>query len=228
MAIIILLNSIVILADFIISGLLVGFIYTGIKASPILQFDLLFILVLAICLLFFYLFFLAGLIIYFRIVLSTIPERECVFDINEDRRGYIKNELRVILDAIILGVGKPLIYLFPSLLRVMGAKIGRNFVMTGKFYNSDIAEVGDNVVIGDYVMISCHLTEGTKKIFKRVKIGNGCTIGGQSAVMPGVVMGDNSMVAVGAVVPKDTVIPPNEIWGGVPAKKIGEIKEALA
>jgi Acetyltransferase (isoleucine patch superfamily) len=208
MAIIILLNSIVFLADFILSGLLAGFIYTAIKAGPILQSDLLFIFVLVICLLFFYIFFLAGLIIYFRIVLSAIPEREYIFDINEDRRSYIKNELRVILDAIILGVGKPLIYLFPSLLRVTGAKIGKNFVMTGKFYNSDIAEVGDNVVIGDYVMISCHLTEGTKKIFKKVKIGNGCTIGGQSAVMPGVEMGDNSMIAAGAMVSKDTFIPP--------------------
>ena len=37
-------------------------------------------------------------------------------------------------------------------------------------------------------------------------------------VLQGVKIGDGAVVAAGAVVTKD--IPANEVWGGVPAKKI--------
>lgn len=64
--------------------------------------------------------------------------------------------------------------------------------------NSDIHEVrGGDVVIDDHVWIASRVT-----------------------ILPGVHIGRDAVVASGAVVTKD--IPPLEIWGGVPAKKIGE------
>ncbi|MCK5218799.1 acyltransferase [bacterium] len=221
MGLIILLNSIVILVDFIVSGLLAGLLYGCLKICLANSCELFFILIVLFCLLFFYMLFLGGLVLYYRIVLVAIPNRKCTFDIKEEGNIHVKQELRIILDAIILSVGAPLLFLFPNLLRLTGAKIGKNFVMTGRIYNSEIVEVGDNVIIGAYGLISCHLSEGDKRIFKKIKIGNNCTIGGQSFIMPGVEIGDNSIVATGAVVTKDTFIPPNEIWGGVPARKIG-------
>lgn len=97
--------------------------------------------------------------------------------------------------------------------------------MTGTIYNADIVEIGDNVIIGAGSFVTAHLGEGAKRIFKRIRIGNNCTIGMNSIVMPGVTVGDNSVVAAGAVVPMNVVIPPNEIWGGIPARKIGEVTE---
>ena len=43
-------------------------------------------------------------------------------------------------------------------------------------------------------------------------VGNGCTILG------GVTIGDGAVIAAGAVVTKD--VPPCEVWGGVPARKL--------
>ncbi|SEL29609.1 maltose O-acetyltransferase [Atopomonas hussainii] len=51
-----------------------------------------------------------------------------------------------------------------------------------------------------------------------VLIGDACWIGANVLVNPGVRIGENSVVGANSVVVKD--IPPNEIWGGVPAKLI--------
>lgn len=48
-------------------------------------------------------------------------------------------------------------------------------------------------------------------------------VGANSVILKAVHIGSGAVVAAGAVVTKS--IPPNEIWGGVPAKKIGERKQ---
>lgn len=54
-----------------------------------------------------------------------------------------------------------------------------------------------------------------------VTIGNDIWIGANAVVLPGVTIGDHSVVAAGAVVTKD--VPPHTLVAGVPAKKIKEI-----
>ena len=53
---------------------------------------------------------------------------------------------------------------------------------------------------------------------KPVKIGNNCWIGANVTILGGVSIGDNAVVAAGAVVTKD--VPANSLVGGVPAKII--------
>jgi acetyltransferase-like isoleucine patch superfamily enzyme len=57
---------------------------------------------------------------------------------------------------------------------------------------------------------------------KKIIIGENVWLGCNVAVLKGANIGDGAVVAAGAVVTKS--IPPCEIWGGVPAKKIGERK----
>ncbi len=59
--------------------------------------------------------------------------------------------------------------------------------------------------------------------FGRIKIGNNCFIGAKAMILPGVTIGDNVIVAAGAVVTKS--IPDNEIWGGNPAHFITTIDD---
>jgi acetyltransferase-like isoleucine patch superfamily enzyme len=54
---------------------------------------------------------------------------------------------------------------------------------------------------------------------KEIVLGNDVWLGCNVVVLKGVVIGSGAVVAAGAVVTKS--IPANEIWGGVPAKKIG-------
>lgn len=52
-----------------------------------------------------------------------------------------------------------------------------------------------------------------------------CFIGAFSTLMPNCSVGKNSIVAAGSVVTKH--IPDNEVWGGVPARKLMDINELI-
>ncbi len=54
--------------------------------------------------------------------------------------------------------------------------------------------------------------------FGTVIIKDGCDIGVNSCIMPGVTVGEGAVVGAGAVVVND--IPPYEVWAGVPARRI--------
>ena len=56
-----------------------------------------------------------------------------------------------------------------------------------------------------------------------VHIGRNVWIGSHATILPGVSIGDNAVVAAGAVVTKD--VEPNSIVGGVPAKVLRMINE---
>ena len=88
------------------------------------------------------------------------------------------------------------------------------------------------ITIGSHVCISGNVTflthdgstwcfreqEGYKHIIKfgAITIKDNCFIGHSSIIMPGVTIGENSIVGAGAVVTKD--VPSNSVVAGVPAK----------
>ena len=109
--------------------------------------------------------------------------------------------------------------------------IGRNFTGNYNLTILDIREVwiGDNVMIGPNTLITTvghPLTPmGRRKhmaIAKPVRIGNDVWIGGNVTILPGVTIGNNVVVAAGAVVTKD--VPDNSLVGGVPARVMKEIE----
>jgi acetyltransferase-like isoleucine patch superfamily enzyme len=57
----------------------------------------------------------------------------------------------------------------------------------------------------------------------KVDIRDNCFIGYGAIVLPGVTVGPDSIVAAGALVNRD--VPPGEVWGGVPAKRLCSIAE---
>lgn len=89
----------------------------------------------------------------------------------------------------------------------------------------DIApvEIGDHVLIGPNTLISTvnhpMTPAGRRKhlgIAKPVRIGDDVWIAGNVTIVPGVTIGNNVVVAAGAVVTKD--VPDNVLVGGVPAR----------
>lgn len=88
-------------------------------------------------------------------------------------------------------------------------------------------EIGDDCIIGQY--LSCHpenhnFDDSSKLIREQgvtrqgIKIGKNCWIGSKVTVLDGVTVGDNCVIAAGAVITKD--MPANSVIGGVPAKVI--------
>ncbi len=56
-----------------------------------------------------------------------------------------------------------------------------------------------------------------------IRIGDGCWLGARVTVLGGVEIGAGSVVAAGALVNRS--IPPNELWGGVPARLIRRLDQ---
>ena len=61
----------------------------------------------------------------------------------------------------------------------------------------------------------------TDNIPSAIHIGKKVWIGSHATILPGVTIGDNAIVAAGAVVTKD--VPANTVVGGVPAKIIKNV-----
>ena len=61
------------------------------------------------------------------------------------------------------------------------------------------------------------------QVFGPVVIKRGAWIAVNSVILPGVTIGENSIVAAGSVVTKD--VPSNVMAGGIPAKIIKEIRK---
>ena len=109
--------------------------------------------------------------------------------------------------------------------------IGRNFTGNYNLTILDIREVwiGDNVMIGPNTLITTvghPLTPMGRRqhlgVAKPVRIGNDVWIGGNVTILPGITIGNNVVVAAGAVVTKG--VPDNCLVGGVPARVIKEIE----
>ena len=106
--------------------------------------------------------------------------------------------------------------------------IGKNvFINSGCcFQDQGGITIGDGTFVGHNVVIATlnHDFDPKERITthpSKVVIGKNVWIGANATVVPGVTIGDNSIIAAGAVVTKD--VPPNVIAGGVPAKVIKSI-----
>ncbi len=104
------------------------------------------------------------------------------------------------------------------LYKALGCRIEHNSYISGILLDPFLTSIGSNTIVGHNAVIYCHDIEGLRYELNPVKIGTGVTIGAHAIVMSGVQIHDNAIVAAGAVVSKGTVIGPNEVWGGVPAK----------
>lgn len=107
-------------------------------------------------------------------------------------------------------------------------RIGKNVYINHlcSFLDMGTITIGDNVLIGPKVNILSeeHPVNPAKRkslVVKPVVIKNGAWIGAGVTILPGVTVGENSIVAAGAVVNKD--VPDNTIVGGIPAKMIKKI-----
>jgi acetyltransferase-like isoleucine patch superfamily enzyme len=94
-------------------------------------------------------------------------------------------------------------------------------------FSSDKIKIGDDCLIAPFVYIvdSNHGIEKHTRINLQsnitspVIIADDVWIGTGARILPGIEIGEGAVIAAGAVVNID--VPPYEIYGGIPAKKIG-------
>ncbi|MTI80505.1 MAG: acyltransferase [Firmicutes bacterium] len=105
---------------------------------------------------------------------------------------------------------------------LLGMKVGKD-VSVGLMAMFDIflphlITIGSNSVIGYNVTILTHEFLVKEYRIGRVNIGDEVMLGANATILPGVTIGDGSVVAAGSVVTKD--VPPGVMVGGVPARII--------
>lgn len=131
--------------------------------------------------------------------------------------------------------GKPVddsFALFPPLFTECGKNIrlGKNVFINSccHFQDQGGIYIGDDVLIGSHVVFATinHGQDQAKRADNfpaPIHVGNKVWIGAHVTILPGVTIGDNAIVAAGAVVSHD--VPCNTVVGGIPAKTIKQIEK---
>ncbi|WP_026464441.1 sugar O-acetyltransferase [Adhaeribacter aquaticus] len=165
---------------------------------------------------------------YFKIVEACNDTRKLLIQLNNEPDAI---EIRKLLSQIMAFKVDATTTIFPPFQINYGrnTKIGKNVFINFDCTFLDLGgiTIEDNVMIAPKVSL---LTEGhpvsindrqTLSVGK-INIKKNAWIGANATILPGVTIGENSVVAAGAVVSKD--VPDNTIVGGVPAKYIKSIE----
>ena len=117
-----------------------------------------------------------------------------------------------------------------------GLSLGNDVYLNDGFFldpsHCHLITIEDRVVFGPGVKLFAH-DASTQKVIGKTRIGlvhlkKNCFLGAGTTVLPGVTVGENSIVGAGSVVTDQ--VPDNELWAGVPAKKlmsVSDFKERL-
>lgn len=150
-------------------------------------------------------------------------EKDCLNDVNK----FVEKRLRIIQQIFGKCDNKTYVESPFNVDYGLNTYIGKNFYANFNMTLLDVSLVliGDNVKFGPNVQLTTagHPVDALQRIsgdeFGRpIVIGNNVWVGMGATILPGVWIGDNSVVAAGAVVTKS--FPANSVIGGVPAKII--------
>lgn len=126
---------------------------------------------------------------------------------------------------------------YVNILKRGGVKIGENCIVdkTAEFGTEPyLISMGNNVRITKGVRFITHdgslwvprnlgLVDKKADFFGKIVIGNNVNIGWDAIIMPGVQIGDNCIIAAGAIVTKN--VPDNSVAVGIPARVLESVQE---
>jgi carbonic anhydrase/acetyltransferase-like protein (isoleucine patch superfamily) len=102
------------------------------------------------------------------------------------------------------------------------------FILDQNIPDPYLVSIGKNTILGSNCTIAGHYSPSASQIvIGKVKIGNDVVIGADSIIPPNVVIADRAIVQVKSLLNTGTIISEGEIWGGIPARKLSEMKEEL-
>ena len=111
-------------------------------------------------------------------------------------------------------------------LKANGAKIGPGvYVNTAKLNDHNLLILEEKAVVGGDAKLVAHLAEKGMIKAQPVILRKRAVVGINTVIGPGVEIGEGSAVGAMSFVPKGTKIPPNQAWGGVPARPIKQYEE---
>lgn len=159
--------------------------------------------------------------------------QEILYDYNQTRPGEQKKRQQL-LEQMFAEIGEDT-YIEPPLHSNFGSK--HLHFGSHVYANYNLTAVDDtHIYVGDYTMFGPNVTldsathpvlpELREKVYQYnlpIKIGRNCWLGAGVVVLPGVTIGDNSVIGAGSVVTKD--IPANVVAVGTPCHVMRKINE---
>jgi acetyltransferase-like isoleucine patch superfamily enzyme len=113
-------------------------------------------------------------------------------------------------------------------LRAAGAKVGKEvFVNSKNIYDPYLLEISDNVLIGGEAFLNCHLYENGYLHLGKIIIGEGVTIGANSYLTPGTIVGKNSKVGMYTYLFRNTNISDDETVMTPPGMSLRQIAKLM-
>lgn len=113
-------------------------------------------------------------------------------------------------------------------LRRSGAKIGKNVFIGEKVYveleNANLLEIQSGAVLSAFTKVILHDSslnnvKGFEVLYGRVVVKRNAYIGAGAILLPGTVVGENTIVGAGSLV--KGVLKDGSVYAGVPARYIG-------
>lgn len=104
----------------------------------------------------------------------------------------------------------------------LGARVGRGLVSIGGVaVDPYLIDIEAGALIGHEALLIPNNVTATQLTLKPIRVRRGAVVGARCVVEPGVEIGAGAMVKAMSWVPEGTTIPAGEVWGGVPAVKMG-------
>lgn len=104
-----------------------------------------------------------------------------------------------------------------------GCRVGSNVKIHNNVYIAQYTTIEDDVFLAPGVMIANDPHPICTKCMKGPTIKKGARISVNATLLPGVIIGQNSLVGAGSVVTKD--VPDNVVVVGTPAKVVSKLKD---
>jgi acetyltransferase-like isoleucine patch superfamily enzyme len=150
-----------------------------------------------------------------------LKTKEGVYEVNLRNKDFFKWTL---FQACYQPLASLLYYMQEATFKMLhmslfGAKFGKNVHWNLYVPDPHLLEVGDNVVTGAIGEVLTHSGITDKLIVKKVRVGNNCSIGENTIILPGAVLEEGAIVGASSLVPKNKVLRKG-VWAGVPVKKI--------
>jgi acetyltransferase-like isoleucine patch superfamily enzyme len=120
----------------------------------------------------------------------------------------------------------------PFTAKLRGAKVGKNVWISQMVYIDELhpeaLTIGDNVTIGLRTSILTHFYWGGRRETTNmgpVVIEKDVFIGPHCVILPGVLIGEGSVIMAGTVISRN--IPPHTLWGPPATGPLGEVTVSL-
>ena len=112
--------------------------------------------------------------------------------------------------------------------QLLGAHMGKGIIsIGGRLSDPYLIVIEEGATIGDEALLLPHAIgadeTGDILILGKIEVKQGAIIGARTTIMPGVTIGERSMIKAMSLVTMNTQIPPNEIWAGIPARKVRDL-----